>query len=198
MAVWLFLAEKAGQITYAELLKLNSSIPARAERFCPNAWSIFCQAKSLIVLLVVIVVVVVSVFAWQSSVIQFSGVGDNNNSENEGASVKQGHFSVKWLGFRPDYSNETPDYYICINNLIDDVLTMHVALRIQNFENSSYYFMIEPYGSLPANWSAVPYYLGLIEVDETRDFYYNLSRVKPESIPEGSITETVDLVVKAY
>lgn len=115
--------------------------------------------------------------------------------ENE---VKQNHFSVVWKGFQPTYSNQTPDYYICINNLKDTTLWMRIALKIQNFENNGYWFMIGPYGSQPDGWTVENYEIGFIRIDETKEFVYSVGRVKPSSIPEGIRAETIHLVVKAF
>ncbi|MEM3698060.1 MAG: hypothetical protein QXQ94_11315 [Candidatus Bathyarchaeia archaeon] len=115
--------------------------------------------------------------------------------ENE---VKQNHFSVVWKGFQPTYSNQTPDYYICINNLKDTTLWMRIALKIQNFEDNGYWFMIGPYGSQPDGWTVENYEIGFIRIDETKGFVYSVRRVKPSSIPEGIRAETIHLVVKAF
>jgi len=110
------------------------------------------------------------------------------------------HFSVTWMGFSPpDYSNQYPDYYICINNLADDPLAMQIALQIKNQEDSGYYFLIEQYTAPPAGWTISPYYIGYVSVDETKTFTYeDVTRSKPTSIAGGRLTESVDLVVKAY
>jgi len=115
------------------------------------------------------------------------------------STTQRHHFSVVWKGFSPSYGNQTPDYYICINDLNASTLQMNIALHIQNFENNSYYFMITQYQTPPTGWSITPYYVGQINVDQGLDFVYsNLAREKPSSIPQGEITETISLVVKAY
>ncbi len=118
------------------------------------------------------------------------------NAEN--VEVKQNHFSVIWKGFQPTYSNQTPDYYICINNLKDITLRMHIAMKIQNFEDRGYWFLIGPYGSPPPDWTVEDYQIGFIRIDETKEFVYDVVRVKPLSIPEGIRAETIHLVVKAF
>lgn len=113
--------------------------------------------------------------------------------------TKPAHFSVVWKGFQPSYGNQTEDYYICINNLKETTLRMNIALKIQNFENYSYWFMIDQYETPPTGWNIAPYYIGRINVDTATTFVYsNLTREKPSSIPEGKLTETVNLVVKAF
>jgi hypothetical protein len=115
------------------------------------------------------------------------------------ADSKPTHFSVVWKGFLPTYSNQTPDYYVCINNLQAGILQMYMALKIQNFENRSFWFMIDQYETPPSGWNVTPYYIGNIAVDTTREFTYsNLTRDKPSSISEGRLTETLSLVVRAY
>ena len=111
---------------------------------------------------------------------------------------EENRFSVVWKGFLPSYDNTTADYYICINDLKDTSLTMNIALQIQNFENSSYYFAVDGY-ILPSYWTATAYHYGLVGVDDTVSFAYsNLARQKPTSVPEGIMNETVTLVVRAY
>lgn len=113
--------------------------------------------------------------------------------------VLSNHFSVRWLGFVPDYKNTYPDYYICINDLKDSVLQMHIAMKLENWENSSYYFSVGPQGIPPLGWTLDVMYLGEILIDQTVNFIYsNISRLKPTSIPEGLLTESVELVVRAY
>jgi len=118
-------------------------------------------------------------------------------------SASSNHFSVRWLGFIPDYygpyKDDYPDYYICINDLKDSVLTMHIAMKIENFENSSYWFLIESYTTPPDGWTLTPYQIGYINIDETKTFTYsNINRIKPSSIPERRLTESIQLVIKAY
>jgi len=110
------------------------------------------------------------------------------------------HFSVVWKGFKPTYSNAFPDYYIGINNLKDKSLRMYIQLKIENYENVSLYFMIDKYIEPLAGWFAGPQYFGLVTItDPIKTFTYsNLNRTKPAAIPEGSLHESVELVVKAY
>jgi len=110
------------------------------------------------------------------------------------------HFSVVWKGFKPTYSDAFPDYYIGINNLKDNSLKMYTQLKIENYENVSLYFMIDKYIEPPAGWFAGPQYFGLVAItDPIKTFTYsNLNRTKPVAIPEGSLHESVELVVKAY
>lgn len=109
------------------------------------------------------------------------------------------HFSVVWMGFQPSYNNSYADYYICINDLKDDILKMKISLRIQNFENTSFWFSIGSYTSPPAGWTVDTLYIGLIGIDATKDFVYsNVTRARPDSISQGRVTESVELVVKAY
>lgn len=111
---------------------------------------------------------------------------------------KPAHFSVVWKGFAPSYSNSTPDYYVCINNMLSP-LQMNIAFQIQNFENDSYYFKIDKYGTPPTGWNIVASLLGPINVDETQTFIFtSITRDKPSTIPEGRLTENVPLVVQAY
>lgn len=109
------------------------------------------------------------------------------------------HFSVVWKGYAPEYSNQTADYYVCINDLASDTLRMNIAINIQNYENSSFWFMVDQYETPPANWSIAPQYFGKIEIDQTASFIYsNATRQKPSSIPTGRFNETIALTVKAY
>jgi len=123
-----------------------------------------------------------------------------SNNPNGSTKVKQGHFSVVWMGFKPTYSDQFPDYYICINNLKDESLQMNIQFKIENYENVSLYFMIDKYVEPPSGWYVGPQYFGLVPIENPIAYftYYNLNRTKPSAIPEGSIHETVDLVVKAY
>ncbi len=109
------------------------------------------------------------------------------------------HFSVHWLGFVPGYKDTYPDYYICINDLKDNVLQMHIAMKLENWENSSYCFSVEPYGTPPSGWTLDTLRLGNISIDQTVTFTYsNITRSKPLAIPNGLLTESVGLVVRAY
>jgi hypothetical protein len=126
-------------------------------------------------------------------------VGLSSKLQNvKNVEVGQNHFSVVWKGFQPTYSNQTPDYYICINNLKDTTLRMRIAMKIQNFEDNGYWFLIGPYGSPPSEWTIENYQIGFIRIDETKEFIYEVSRTKPSSIPEGIRTESIHLVVKAF
>ena len=118
--------------------------------------------------------------------------------------TKPTHFSVVWKGFAPhdwggnNYSNQTSDYYFCINDLAASVLQMNIALRIQNFENRTLWFRIEPY-SAPTGWNITAYNIGQINVDTTYDFVYsNLAKAKPSSISQGELIDNVTLAVKAF
>jgi len=126
-------------------------------------------------------------------------VGLSSKLQNvKNVEVGQNHFSVVWKGFQPTYSNQTPDYYICINNLKDTTLRMRIAMKIQNFEDNGYWFLIGPYGSPPSEWTIENYQIGFIRIDETKEFIYEVGRTKPSSIPEGIRTESIHLVVKAF
>lgn len=114
--------------------------------------------------------------------------------------VKGSHFSVVWKGFKPTYSDKYPDYYICINNLKDDLLRMYVQLKIENFENVSLYFKIENYTAPLDGWFVGPQELGFVPIENPTAYftYSNLKRTKPAAIAEGSLHESVELAVKAY
>ncbi len=122
------------------------------------------------------------------------------NSSSLGTEARDGHFSVVWMGFKPTYKNEYPDYYVCINNLKDDSLQMQIQLKIENYEDVSLYFLIQNHTEPPAGWFVGTQYLGYIAItDPIKTFTYsNLNRTKPASISEGSLHESVELVVKAY
>ena len=140
------------------------------------------------------VIIVVSMFAVLGvSVLQ------SRNGESE-TSLGTGHFSVVWNGFKPTYSNQFPDYYICINNLKDESLRMYVALQIENYENTSFYFMVDKYTEPPTGWYVGPQQLGLVMItDPIKTFVYsNINRTKPTVIPAGGLHESVELAVKAY
>lgn len=121
-------------------------------------------------------------------------------SRYDATNLETNHFSVAWMGFSPtDYSSEYPEYYICINNLKDDPLTMQIALQIKNQEDSAYYFKVDQYSAPPVGWSILPMAVGLIDVDETVQLVYdNAYRSKPTSISTGRLIESVHLVVQAY
>lgn len=136
------------------------------------------------------VLVPICVFAVGSELLRSEG----------GLEAEQNHFSVQWMGFAPtDYSSEYPEYYICINNLKDDPLTMQIALQIKNQEDSPYYFKVDQFAVPPSGWSILPMAVGLVHVDETKQFVYdNVFRSRPTSIPAGRLTESINLVVQAY
>jgi hypothetical protein len=122
------------------------------------------------------------------------------NRPNISTEVKGSHFSVVWKGFKPTYSDQFPDYYICINNLKDESLQMYIQLKIENYENVSLYFMIDKYLEPPTDWYVSPQYFGFVDIaNPIRTFtYYNFARTKPAAIPQGSLHESVELAVKAY
>ncbi len=109
------------------------------------------------------------------------------------------HFSVRWMDFSPvDYNNSNPEYNIAIDNLTDNPLKMQVALQIKNQEARGYYFSIDAY-SAPAGWTFTPYQIGYISNGETKTFVYeNITRTSPSPIPQGQLTETITLVIKAF
>jgi len=109
------------------------------------------------------------------------------------------HFSVRWMGFVPlTYSDQYPEYYVCINDLACETLYLPIALKLVNQENSSFYFRVVQNQTTPAGWTLATNTLGLINKDETRLFTYSALRTKPASIPEGRLTETISLAVQAY
>jgi len=130
----------------------------------------------------------------------FAGWATLVNRPNAVTEVKGSHFSVVWKGFKPTYSDAFPDYYICINNLKDSSLRMYVQLMIENYENVSLYFMIDKYTEPQAGWFVGPQPFGLVTItDPIKTFTYsNLNRTKPVAIPQGTLHESVKLVVKAY
>lgn len=142
-----------------------------------------------------LVIVSVSIFA-AMALPRFQN--KNNNMESNLANSH--HFSVRWMGFAPtDYNSSYPEYYICVDNLKADQLTMQVALQVRNQEDRGYYFLIEQYVAPPAGWVVLPYQIGYIEVDETKNFVYSgASRTLPTSLPAGKMTESIELVVRAY
>lgn len=143
--------------------------------------------------LILVTVVFVSVFAIISE-----GWYTPSNSGGILSGDSKSHFSVRWMGFSPSYSNKYPEYHICVNNLKSDILAISIALQIKNQEDSGYYFKIEKYVEAPAGWTIPSMTIGYIDRDETKAFTYSVSRIKPTAIPEGLITENISLVVKAY
>lgn len=111
----------------------------------------------------------------------------------------ENHFSVVWRGFIPeDYDSSYPDYYICINDLIGDTLTMNIKLYIKNQEASGYYFKVKSCNSgPPSGWYMPEQLVGYIDIDQTKTFVYQMDRSKP-AFPEGKLTELVCLNVSAY
>jgi hypothetical protein len=134
------------------------------------------------------VIVAVSVFA----------VGITWKLENRDSGTSSNHFSVRWMGFRPAYSDKYPDYYVCINDLKRDTLVMNIALQIKNQEDRGYYFKVDKYQEPPEGWTVSPLEVGYIGKDETKNFVYNISRSKPDSIVNGRLTERINLVVQAF
>jgi hypothetical protein len=121
------------------------------------------------------------------------------NQQNSPPDDGNNHFSVQWMGFFPTYNSAYPDYYICINDLLPSTLTMNIALQIKNQEASGFYFKIEKYVDPPTGWTVTPFAIGYIDVSQTYTFTYVTSRLKPASpISGGRLSETLDLVVKAY
>ena len=112
---------------------------------------------------------------------------------------KKNGFSVKWMGFLPDYRDDYPEYYIVVNDLRYDQLRMSIALKIVNQEASGYYFKVEQHSPPPDGWTIEPQEIGFIDKDQSITFVYTGAvRDKPDSIPGGKLTETIDLSVKAY
>ena len=123
--------------------------------------------------------------------------GDVNEDQNIVAS--QNHFSVHWLGFDPpEFSDQYPDYYVCVNNLKDTTLTMNIALKIINQEMTAFYFRIAQNATPPAGWTLPNKDLGSLAVGYTWTGTYSLNRTKPTSITAGRLTESVDIAIKAY
>lgn len=139
---------------------------------------------------------------WCATIIAVSafavGAGTLPNRPSTAKEKEGAHFSVHWMGFIPEYSNQYPEYYACINDLLSDTLYFPIALKLVNQENSSFYFRVVQNQTSPAGWTLATNTLGLINKDETRLFTYSAFRTKPASIPEGRLTETISLAVQAY
>ena len=139
---------------------------------------------------------------WCATIIAVSafavGAGTLPNRPSTIMEKERAHFSVHWMGFIPDYSDQYPEYYACINDLLSDTLYFPIALKLVNQENSSLYFRIVQNQTPPSGWTLPVSEYGLISKDETRFLTYNTFRDKPASIPEGRLTETISLAVQAY
>lgn len=152
----------------------------------------FGSKKEKIAILALTFVAVIGIFA---AVHHFNAPVQQQGGPESGGS---GH-SVKWKGFYGTYDNTYPDYYICINGLKENTLTMNMALKIVNQENRPFYFRIEQYQSPPVGWTIDPMDIGLIGTDQTLNFTYSgVKRDRPTSISGGLMMENVNLVVEAY
>jgi hypothetical protein len=117
----------------------------------------------------------------------------------------QGHFSVIYRGFVPDtYNASIPDYYMCINDLAGDTMTMKLYMEVKNQESTAYYIKTNHAGGYhPPGWSfsqenSTGGNMIYVGVDQTKYFHIVLTRDRPSSIPEGRITETLNLTVQAF
>jgi hypothetical protein len=130
----------------------------------------------------------------------FVGWATLRNGSNDVTGAKGSHFSVVWKGFKPPYSDQFPDYYICVNNLKDESLQMYIQLKIENYENVNLYFKIDKYIEPSAEWFVGPQDFGLVAITNpiATFTYSNINRTKPGTIPEGSLHESVELAVKSY
>ena len=121
-------------------------------------------------------------------------------SNPNGQSVTH-HHSVRYMGFiplNPKYSNETPDYYVAINNLKTSVMELAIRLELKNQEDKPYYIRIVA-DQLPSNdWIADPLHIGRLEVDEGKTVVYRVYRKVPQTIPEGVLHENITIAVEAY
>lgn len=117
---------------------------------------------------------------------------------NETQTQDNNHFSVRWMGFLPTYSNQYPDYCVCINNLAGENWTMSLGFQIKNQEDSGYYFQIGPNGTSPLGWTLPTVNLLFVGIDETLTFNYLANRSRIASIPQGEFVEQISLIVKAY
>jgi hypothetical protein len=151
-------------------------------------------------------IIFVAIFLAGVIQIALSQYGEKNTAPLTGEGKP--HFSVRWMGFTPDsnttwpivqpYSNNYSDYYICINDELYDKLNLPVSLRLVNQESSSFFFRVLQNTSSPAGWSTLLNEIGLVNKDETRFFTVTTERIKPSSIPEGALSETINLTVQAY
>jgi hypothetical protein len=138
--------------------------------------------------------------------IALSQYGEKNTAPLTGEGKP--HFSVRWMGFAPDsnttwpsvqpYANNFSDYYVCISDVISDKLILPVSLRLVNQESSSFFFRIQQNTSTSIGWITPTIEIGLVNRDETRFFTVTTERIKPSSIPEGTLSETITLTVQAY
>jgi hypothetical protein len=157
-------------------------------------------------LLFLITVILVAILAGGLIQIVISQYGEQNTAPMTGE-VKP-HFSVKWMGFAPDsnttwpsvqpYNNNYSEYFVCINDVISDKLSLPVSFRLANHENSAFYFRVNPKLPLPTGWSTPTNEIGLVNKDETRFFTITTERVKPSLILAGKLAETITLTVQAY
>ncbi len=151
-------------------------------------------------------IILVAILLAGASQIAISQYGANKPAAPTSGSSPT-HFSVRWMGLAPDsnttwpaiqpYSDNYTDYYICINDVISDKLSLPISFRLVNQESSAFYFRILQI-SAPAEWSTPPNELGLVEKDQTRFFTITTERTKPSSIPEGATSETITLTIQAY
>jgi len=117
---------------------------------------------------------------------------------NETQTQGNNHFSVRWMGFLPTYSNQYPDYCVCINNLAGESWTMDLGFQIKNQEDQGYYFQIAQNATPPTGWTLPTRNLTFVGIDVSYQFTYNATRSKIASISQGELIEQLPLVVRAY
>lgn len=158
----------------------------------------FCKLASKQIIAGISILVLSVSLAFYAAPSLFRQTPSSSSTNPSSTGSPRHHFSVRWMGFSPNYNNSYPDYYVAVNDAEPNPLVLQIALQIKNQENSSYYFRIEQYSAPPSGWTVDPLDIGLINVDQTKDFTYTVLRSRPTSIPSGIITEPINLVVKAF
>jgi hypothetical protein len=157
------------------------------------------KSKLVIVAIILVSVIGGTIFAHEYLQSENASILDHlaeqENSRN--------HFSVVYRGFLPDVINDSfPDYYVCVNDLDADTLEFYILLEVLNQETRGYYFRTEEYEPAPG-WTVSQrnmsnLYTVYVGIDRTVRYYAYLTRTKPSSIPEGRLTESVNVAVMAF
>lgn len=155
------------------------------------------RIKLTLVSVVLVSVLAGTIVALQNLQTETPSTQEDELSAPEYVQESQNHFSVIYRGYLPGYNDSYPDYYICVNDLVGGLIETDIRIMIRNQEAYPYWFKVDAFEPPPPGWQ-ISQKLGVVGIDQTKQFLIKLNRTNPIPITEGRVTESINLAVKAY